>query len=368
MVFAKGNSYECIECNVVFDQKIGQRLSKIEWHRRFGHLAVPGLNLKHGMCEECNMGKNRAPTSQNPSKKRKAHHAPTAPLQIVDWDFAGPFVQSLEGNQYLLMSLDQYLNWYHAWPIRHKDENGSMLSKFVKLYGKPEFCRQDNEPVFKGERSPWMLVMTKHGIQPLFSQPYTPQANGRIERMMDTVKNNMRACLTFVDRRLWDWCAMFVVWTFNRVVEREGKTAFWRRFGRVFPIKCMKRFGCLAYAKIQKEDRDTALGSCYNRGVFLGYSKNSCHLVGRWVLDGRSSAPDKLIWKVEEHRFCKFDETRTIRNVDLLKLKDRSSADLPFAPTQSLSESDATSEFDVLPSGGSSLGAGGRVPEEESDD
>eukprot|EP00396_MALV-II-16_sp_LP-1_P000181 gene181-biopygen333 len=241
----------CVECNVAFDKKAGQRIPKLEWHRRFGHLGAPGLDIRPGVCEECNIELGEQPTP------------PDEPRPISE---LGPCVADQT----------QRSERFHADDM-----------KFIDKFGKLVHCRQDIEPAFKGEKSPWALVMSNKGVVPLFSQPCAPQANGKIERVMDTVKNNMRARLAFVDRRLWDWC-MFVAWTYNRVVGRDGETPFYKEFGRDFSFKCMKRFACLAYAGIQKGGRGGALGPCYVRGAFLGHSANSWYLIV-------STAPDLLL-------------------------------------------------------------------------
>ena len=50
---------------------------------------------------------------------------------------------------------------------------------------------------------------------------------------------------------VWDFCAVYIAWIWNRIPRRKGKLSpFEYRYGRRASLRMARRFGCLAYSKI----------------------------------------------------------------------------------------------------------------------
>ena len=132
---------------------------------------------------------------------------PTRWLEQVDWDFKGPYPTSWTGKKWILSAIDEFSGWVENYPIVYKSDCVLALDKFIKQVGLMERIRTDNEPTFKGEDSEWQKHISKlrPAVTVLFSQPYEPAGNGRIERWNRTSGNAIRANLQGVDTRLWDY-------------------------------------------------------------------------------------------------------------------------------------------------------------------
>jgi hypothetical protein len=85
--------------------------------------------------------------------------------------------------------------------------------------------------------------------------------------------------------------------------------------GRECKLDHCKRFGCLAYTKVQSQDRGK-LDPKYERGVFLGCADNSTYQIGLWRPDLRCK--NNRRWEVIESAVCKFDEDCLISNIEHL--------------------------------------------------
>jgi hypothetical protein len=143
--------------------------------------------------------------------------------------------------------------------------------------------------------------------------PYNPEENGKVERMMSTLQGSMRASMVGVDRSLWCY---FVEMFSNLHSNIRRRTYPDKRFNGLSPNevlriwknrdtnpdleaeaekirkstpspkveKNLRRFGCLAYVKIPKENVDGKLGDRARPCVFLGFSEgnNSCWRFGTY--------------------------------------------------------------------------------------
>jgi putative transposase len=61
-----------------------------------------------------------------------------------------------------------------------------IICKFVRVFGKPQFIRSDNEPCFTSTL--FALAMRFLGVRHQLTRPHSPWENGRIERFFGTLK------------------------------------------------------------------------------------------------------------------------------------------------------------------------------------
>nr|GEW04810.1 retrovirus-related Pol polyprotein from transposon TNT 1-94 [Tanacetum cinerariifolium] len=134
------------------------------WHHRLSHLNFDTINLlskndivtglpklkfiKDHLCSSCELGKAKRKSFQTkttPSSKRR--------LQLLHMDLCGPmWVESINGNKYVLVIVDDYsrYTWNHF--LRSKDETPEVLIDFLR-------------PVQRGLHAQVRIVRTEKGTE-----------------------------------------------------------------------------------------------------------------------------------------------------------------------------------------------------------
>ena len=103
---------------------------------------------------------------------------------------------------------------------------------------------------------------------------------------------------------------------FNRLDRKNKKSPYFRRFGREPSLRHLRRFGCLAYAKVHTQV--DALDDRAERGVFLGYEpRNSTYKIGLWRPDERTTKGVRFL--VTENKSVQFNENVTISDINDLR-------------------------------------------------
>ncbi|GJY76150.1 retrovirus-related pol polyprotein from transposon TNT 1-94 [Tanacetum coccineum] len=115
------------------------------WHQRLSHLNFNTINLlskkdivnglpklkyvKDQLCSSCELGKAKKSSYKTkivPSSKRRLH--------LLHMDLCGPMrVESINGKQYILVIVDDYLRYTWSHFQRSKDETPEVLIDFLKL-------------------------------------------------------------------------------------------------------------------------------------------------------------------------------------------------------------------------------------------
>ncbi len=284
---------------------------RLREHERHGHFHLPGLSID--FCPACSIMKGR---SDGHAQVRPEYLVPTYENEQVDCDFVGPFPQSMLGNVWLLVMVETFLRWPEVFPCKTRGECGQKLKTYCSIKGRPTRVRTDNGKEFKEPGSSWKKVCSELNIIPTFSPQYHPAMNGVVERMNQTLQAAIRACIQFVDKRLWDHAALYVAYNWARTARKDGESPYSRKHGRKPPDKHLRTFGCLCFCK--DHSHTTKLQEKFLPAVFLGYSReNSTYMVGRYAPDLRASAGES--WRIEEYRDVKLNEDFLIRDVDMLK-------------------------------------------------
>ena len=115
------------------------------------------------------------------------------PFYRVAIDIVGPIVPaSAEGHRYILTLVDYASSFTEAIPLKaitSIDIAEALLCIFSRV-GIPKEIISDRGPQFKSD-----LMLQIHkllGVKPLFSTPYHPQANGRVERQHQILKSILK--------------------------------------------------------------------------------------------------------------------------------------------------------------------------------
>lgn len=140
-------------------------------------------------CAVCQ--KNRQPP--RPLDLATGTVAAEQPFQVVSMDFVGPLPPDNNGNQYILVFVDQfsrYIELFASPDCSALSTVRALLSVFGR-YGAPDWIRSDNGPHFTADVVKHFLEATRARVK--FTTPYRHEANGTVERVNLEVMRHLRA-------------------------------------------------------------------------------------------------------------------------------------------------------------------------------
>ena len=260
------------------------------WHRRYGHLGydnlarvtqmVNGISIsadafkaaKVEPCEPCLQGKqHRLPFPESSSS------ATSQPLELLHTDLCRPLpTQSLGGASYIATFLDDYSGLSVVRLLKHKNDMAETMSNVVTLMENQLGLdvlkiRCDNGGEYINDRvQKWCATK---GISYQTTVPYSPQQNGRAERLNRTLMERVRAMLSDagLPPSLWGE-AVYTACFLRNVSPMAGKDKTpWELFYNTKPnVSSLRAFGCKAYVHVPKEKRNK-LSPRSQVGVLVGY-------------------------------------------------------------------------------------------------
>ena len=117
-------------------------------------------------------------------------------------DTAGPFPPDENGNRYVIIALDSLSRWAEITPAKTStaaEAANFMYYHIVCRFGIPRSIQSDNGTQYVNEVIERLTTILH--IRHRFSTPYYPQSNGRVERVIGTLKSMMVKCVQDVERR-----------------------------------------------------------------------------------------------------------------------------------------------------------------------
>lgn len=210
---------------------LAENTSVEEWHRKSGHLGVnnmeklidlsTGIKLSKdkcnlGTCDTCLMAKQtRQPFKTVRQRARR-------PLEILHTDVNEPIDPTTwDEKRYILTVLDDYTHYCRIYLLKFKSEVTEYLKEFIAeaeaLHNlKVSKIRCDNG----GEYINFNLrqYCKIHGIVLDCTIPYTPQLNGKAERLNRTLLEKARALIFDADlnKIFWGEAAYVAAFLLNR--------------------------------------------------------------------------------------------------------------------------------------------------------
>jgi transposase InsO family protein len=167
-------------------------------------------------CISCIEGKH----TRLPFKSSETEAA--RPAQIIHSDIQGPMPESKDGYVYWISYLDDYSNMATVRLLKKKAEAGGITKDAIPLLervggGAVEFLQTDNGgEYFSGELDSWLK---ERGIIHHSSMAYTPQQNGKAERLNRPLMDSVRAMLADSDlpdkEQYWDEALSCAVRAYN---------------------------------------------------------------------------------------------------------------------------------------------------------
>ena len=327
-----------------------KHISKLLLHWRNAHFHDPENRVE---CLECIENKGRR---KGHSKVRNPKFGTPGAFLLFSTDFFGKVKPtSYRHNKWVMLYVDDHSGYAYAKCIPRKSDAPEVLEEFIKFirrkcgakYGETKNdkgqiifagIRSDNEPVLRS--TDWTSVCDRFCISETHSIPYEPEQNGTCERLVQSVKNSLRTCMSHVDSRVWDYGVYNILNVWNlRKSEKATKSL------KSKTPKCpqdvlesvstnplvksahekrqyLRRFGCLAYflphrMKTTTEEIEKANAPLLPKkvkGIYLGLSPhNSGWLIGHF---------HKGRLEVYETRNAVFLEDILVNNVEELSKQD----------------------------------------------
>lgn len=266
-----------------------------KWHKRFGHISYSGLDrlikckMVNGLnehlqinkvefCSACISGKmNRLPFGTRLRSKRL--------LEIIHTDVCGPITPaSFDDNKYFVTFIDDFSNFTMVYLMKHKSEVFTYFREYVEMV-QSMFChrisklRCDNGGEYVSKE--FVNYCRDKGIILDYTVPYTPQHNGKAERMNRSLVERSRAMISDsgVPKEFWGEAVRTAAYLLNRgpTETLNGVTPAEVWFNQKPNVNNLRVFGCTAYSHIQKEFRhkfDSKTEEC----MMLGYATGGYRL------------------------------------------------------------------------------------------
>ena len=261
------------------------------WHRRFGHVghgamqqtlrarAVRGMEdvklvAARQPCSVCDRAKlTRAVFARSSSRA-------SYPTELVHSDTMGPMpIRGLDEELYVVTVLDDYSGYAETTLVRAKADAASalvdVLVRWQRRTGqKMKTLRTDQGTEFQGVLAGYCA---RKGIEHQTSVAYTPEQNGRAERLNRTLLERARALLLEhnLPKVLWSEAMKTAAYLRNRITQgSSSETPHELFYGEKPDVSHLRVYGCRAYAHIDKGQRDK-LDAVSQECALVGYSTTS---------------------------------------------------------------------------------------------
>lgn len=265
------------------------------WHKRLGHICYSNLekliknkmvngieNVKIGkvdFCESCVSGKMTRLKFGTRSKAKRV-------LEIVHSDVAGPITPTSHDNgKYFVTFIDDYSNFVIVYIIKAKSEVFDCFVDYVKMVqtkfsSKISVLRCDNgREYISGEIKNFCRT---NGTFIDFTNPYTPEQNGKAERFNRSLVEKARAMIkeANLSKVFWSEAIRVAAYSLNRSPSNANENnltpaELWN--GSKPNIKNMRVFGCVAYVHIPTQFRNK-FDEKSKKSIMIGYTTTGYRL------------------------------------------------------------------------------------------
>jgi hypothetical protein len=155
--------------------------------------------------------------------------------ELIGIDLFSGIPVTVSGYKVILVITDYLSKYTMAIPIKDKKAitvAEALLERWVTTFGFPKIIQSDQGKEFTAKISRHFFIQMK--IKKMSTTPYTPKANGLVERF-NKVLGNTLAKLACYDQLNWDKYISITVMEYNATVHATtGETPYFMMFGREF--------------------------------------------------------------------------------------------------------------------------------------
>ena len=227
-------------------------------------------------CEVCMLSKMEKPPFKQ--KRTRAER----PLQLIHTDVMGVIIPvSCPGHKkYIVVFVDDFSRYAKIYSLKRKDEAGTAFKNYLmtarNLLGRNAkvcYVRSDRGTEFTGGK--FVEVLKAEKIELDCGPPSTPPLNGVAERFNKTIQRTTRAlmCDSGLPTSMWEVAADAAVHYYNitpyKSIKYEVPLLKFSPRARC-NFEYIKRFGCIAYAKLSTTD--TKFSNVSIKSVLVGHT------------------------------------------------------------------------------------------------
>ena len=236
------------------------------WHLRLAHASTTVMSKIHTIkssfdssgCLSCIRAK------QHRLPFRLSDFKATKKLQHVHSDLSGPHIFSIEGKKWyltLMCDLTRY-KWVYTLSSKSSEVVFKAIEEWVAMVERESACkvesiRTDGGREYWGDLTPFLK---KLGIRHIDTAPYTPESNGRAERLNRVINEAARAMLIHANlpQQFWPEAVKTAVYTWNLLPHSAigDKSPHECYYAKGAPdLDHLRPFGCLAMVHIPEARR-----------------------------------------------------------------------------------------------------------------
>ena len=118
---------------------------------------------------------------------------PDKPFNKIAMDLVTEYETSTSGNKHMLTIIDHLMGWPEAFPIPDKSADtivSTFINQYLPVHKYPRYILSDNGMEFKNTLMD--QVLKQLGIERIFSAPYHPQSNSKLEVFHKYLKPNLK--------------------------------------------------------------------------------------------------------------------------------------------------------------------------------
>ena len=270
------------------------------WHQRLGHVSnkviartidlVRGLpsmkSIQRRQCDTCL--KTKSTRNQRPSSTNRV----TKPLEIVHTDLVGPMkYPSTTGARYFIPLYDDATGLSIVRFLKTKSEAPSALKGIITELESASHTknrvwriRSDNAKEFTcASIARWLR---QKGIRHELTSPYSPESNGKAERINRTLRDIARPLLQNIGslrlrNHMWENAIATACYLRNRsytsACYTPDSTPYQALTGEVPNLTHLRVFGSEAYSHIPKVHRHKKCSPRAQRGLHVGYCRGNSY-------------------------------------------------------------------------------------------
>jgi Reverse transcriptase (RNA-dependent DNA polymerase)/Integrase core domain len=241
-------------------------------------ITVEDIDKAKEVCEVCSKTKlTRLPFKPSDSDT-------TAPLQLIHMDLCGPLEESLGKAKYMATFIDDYSSYSVVVPLKYKSDAPQAIKDVFTLLEnqldlKIKAARTDGGGEFVNNQL--SIYFRDKGIDHQITMAYSPQQNGKAERLNRTLMEKARAMLNEANlpEKLWGEAVYTANYLRNRSpAANKDCTPYELLFGKKPDISNLRPFGCEAYVHIPKVKRGK-LDDTAEKGIMVGYMPNGYRIL-----------------------------------------------------------------------------------------